>query len=395
MPTYPLQTLAPTIDGNGISAPSYIDIQQSLIASFQAIYGVGIYVAPDSQDGQWIAILAKSIYDSNQAAIACFLAFSPTYDQGIGLSAMVKINGLTRLVPSKSTAVGNVIGVAGTIITNGVVKDASGNLWNLPASVTIPISGSISETVTAQKDGAITALAGTINGIASPQLGWQSFTSTVDAVAGAPTESDIALRNRQTFSTALPSLGIKAGIYAAIGNVAGVTRFWVYENDTGNTDADGIPAHSFSAVVLGGSVSDIANAIGLKKPPGIQTYGSTSMVVHDQKGLPATINYYPLTLVPIYFDITIKALAGYVSTTGTELKKALSTFVNALAIGEDVYVSQAQAASALIGLGIGQTFYITIFKLGTAPAPTGTTNLAIAFNAAGTSLTADIALTVT
>ena len=395
MPTYPLSTLAPTIDASGISAPVYSDIYQSLVASFQAIYGSSIYVAADSQDGQWIAVLAKAIDDSNQAAISVFRSFSPTYSQGTDLDSLVLLNGLTRQTASYSTSQGTVIGQAGTIITNGVVQDANGNLWNLPSSVIIPIGGSIVETVTAQSLGNVIAPAGTINQIATPQLGWQSFVSTIDAVPGDPIETDSQLRSRQSISTALPALTIKESIEAAIGNVSGVNRFIVYENDTGTTDANGIPAHTFSAVVLGGDATAIGAAIASKKPPGIQTYGSTSVVVYDSKGFASVINFYPLSLVQIYFSITIKALSGYVATTATLIATTLTNFINALAIGGDVYATQAEAAASLINLGLGQTFYITVFNLGLSALPSGTGNITVAFNFAATCQASNVAITVT
>jgi len=394
MPTYPLPTLAPTIDSTGINAPSYNDILQSLTASFQAIYGSDIYVAPDSQDGQWLAVLANAIHNSNQSAISLFTSFAPTYAQGAELSSLVKINGLARQASSSSTAVGNVIGVVGTIINNGVVADANGNYWDLPASVTIPAGGTVAVTVTAQDSGNLTAGVGTINQIHTPQLGWQSFSNTSAAVPGAPVESDAALRTRQTISTAIPALAIKEAIFAAIGNTAGVTRFTVYENDTATPDVNGIPGHSLSAVVEGGSVADIAAAIAGRKPPGIQTYGSTSQIVYDTFGLPVTINYYPLTLVPIYFDITIAALSGYVATTGSLIISTLVAFVNSLSIGEDVYEAQAQASASLITLGLGKTFKITAFALDITPAPVATADLTIAFNAAASCQAADVTLTV-
>lgn len=395
MPTYPLATLAPTIDASGITAPTLSDIYQSLIASFQSIYGADIYIAPDSQDGQWLATLAQAIYDSNQAAIKLFQSFSPTYAQGNELSSLVKINGIKRQTATHSTATGNIVGVVGTVITNGVVKDSSGNLWNLPTTVTIPLAGTIAVTVTAQASGSLVIPAGQINQIYNPQYGWQSFTSTTDSIPGNPVENDAALRTRQSQSTALPALGIKAALFAAVGAVLGVTRYWIYENDTGVTDANGLPPHSITAVVQGGAVADIANAIWSKKPPGIQTNGTTSYTVYDQYGLPSVINYDVLTQTQIYFAVTIKALPGYVSTTGTALIAALVAFVNNLVIGEDVYTSQAQAAASLIGQAIGQTFYITSFTLGTAPAPVGTANIVIPYDSAAACATGNVVLTTT
>ena len=393
--TFPLATLSPVINASGISAPPYSDIYQSIVASFQLIYGSDIYIAPDSQDGQFIALLASAINDSNQAAVAVFQAYSPIYAQGAGLSSQVKINGLSREIATNSQSQGNVVGQVGTVILNGVVKDENGELWNLPASVTIPVTGEISVTVFAQKLGAIVASAGIINSIQNPQLGWQSFVSTVDATIGAPVETDAALRARQAFSTALPSLSIKNGIEAAIANVNGVTRFILYENDTGVTDINGIPAHSLSAVIEGGNSIEIGKAIQIKKPPGIQTYGSTAVTARDSKGFPIVINYFILAGVSIFFEITIKALPSYVSSTGAAIKQAIINYVDALLIGDDVYPSQVQGAASLIGTALDETFYITDFKLGLSAITLATTPIVINFNQAADASILNVNLIVT
>lgn len=395
MATYPLATLAPTVSNTGISAPQYSDIYQSLIATFQNIYGSDIYVAPDSQDGQFLAVIAAAINDSNQAMISVFQGYSPYYAQGTGLSAQVKLNGLTRLTATNSSAVGVVTGVVGTIITNGVVQDAGGNLWNLPTSVTIPTGGSISVTVTAQQPGSISATVGTINQIYNPQVGWQTFSNTSAAVAGQATETDAALRIRQAASVATPALAVRDAIYAAIGAVTGVGRYTVYENPTGSTDANGVPAHAIACVVEGGSVADITSAIFLRKPPGIQTYGTTSYTQTSPLGLTSVINYFVLGQVNIYFAVTIKALPGYLSTTTADIISALVAYVKSLVIGESVYVSQTSAIASMIGLPEGQTFYITDFRLGTAASPTGTSNIAIAYNQGANCAASNITVTVT
>ena len=395
MATYPLATLAPTVSNTGISAPQYSDIYQSLIATFQNIYGSDIYVAPDSQDGQFLAVIAAAINDSNQAMISVFQGYSPYYAQGTGLSAQVKLNGLTRLTATNSSAVGVVTGVVGTIITNGVVQDAGGNLWNLPTSVTIPTGGSISVTVTAQQPGSISATVGTINQIYNPQVGWQTFSNTSAAVAGQATETDAALRIRQAASVATPALAVRDAIYAAIGAVNGVGRYTVYENPTASTDANGVPAHAIACVVEGGSVAAITSAIFLRKPPGLQTYGTTSYTQTSPLGLTSVINYFVLGQVNIYFAVTIKALPGYLSTTTADIISALVAYVKSLVIGESVYVSQTSAIASMIGLPEGQTFYITDFRLGTAASPTGTSNIAIAYNQGANCAASNITVTVT
>jgi len=365
MPTYPLATLAPTVNSAGISAPSYNDILLSLQASYKAIYGSDIVLTSDSQDGQWIAVQAKAIYDNNQIAILIFNSMSPSYSQGAQLSSLVKLSAIARNVPTNSTAVGNVIGQSGTIIRDGVVRDVNGNMWNLPPVVTIPIGGLIAVTVTAQVSGAIPAQIGEISQIANPQYGWQTFSNTSAATQGAPVESDAALRRRQAVSTALPALGILAAIYSAIGNVTGVTRWFVYENATGTTDANGIPAHSICIVVEGGTTAAIAAAIQARKPPGIQTYGTTSVTVKDSVGLTSIINYDVLSYLQVYMIITIQSLTGYTAAIGTEIVNAASAFVNGLTIGEAAYYSQLNAAASLISSPDGQTYFIQSLIVGT------------------------------
>jgi uncharacterized phage protein gp47/JayE len=364
MATYPLATLAPTITAAGITAPSYNDILQSLIASFQAIYGSDIVVTPDSQDGQMLAVYAKAIYDQNQVAITVYNSLSPYYSQGAQLSSLVKLSAISRNVATNSTAVGNVSGNVGAQILNGVVKDVNGNLWNLPPVVTIPNAGIIAVTVTAQQVGAIPAQIGDISSIYNPQFGWTSFTNTSSATMGAPVESDAALRRRQLVSSSLPAMSILAAIYAAIGNVLGVTRWFVYENATNGVDANGLLPHSFCAVVEGGTTTAIATAIQSRKPPGIQSFGTTAVPLLDKFNLPVTINYSVLGYVEIFVLATIQSLTGYTAAIGTELITAISNFINSLTIGEGVYYSQVNAAASLISLPDGQTFYIQSLFMG-------------------------------
>src|SRR5438270_9403277 len=143
---YPLASLAAKIGPSGITAPSFNDILQSLIATFQSIFGSDIVLTPDTQDGQWLAVIAMAINDANQTMIAIYNGFLPTYAQGAGLSALVKINGIRRIPSTNSTATVTITGTVGTVINNGIVQDANGNLWNLPASVLIPVSGTINVT---------------------------------------------------------------------------------------------------------------------------------------------------------------------------------------------------------------------------------------------------------
>lgn len=395
MTTYPLSTLGPTISSTGITAPGYADIYASLQASFKSIYGSDSYIDPDSQDGQMLGIFAQAQANSNAAAISVYMSFSPATAQGAALSSNVKINGLKRLVPSNSTADITIVGQAGTIISNGIVGDGT-YLWALPASVTIPGGGSIVETATCTTTGAITAAANSINQIFNPTNGWQTANNAGAAVPGAPVEDDPELRVRQSVSTQLPAQGIIGGIYGTLANLTGVTQLKIYENDTSSPDANSIPDHSISVVIEGGDAVAIAQAIEKKKAPGTGTYGTTSEVVTDPVGIPVTINFFRPTQVTILVDITIHALAGYVSTTGTQIVANIVNFINALGIAaNNGLLSLTSLYAPALDTGLSNTYNITSLTIAISPASPGSSDLTIAFNALPICTTSNVILTVT
>lgn len=347
--TFPLPTLACTISSTGISAPSYNDILSSLTASFLSIYGSDSYAEPDSQDGQMLALLAQAINDGNQADITTYNGYSPSYAQGVALSSQVKINGLRRDVSGNSTAVVTLVGQVGTPINNGVVQDTNKNLWNLPASVVIPVSGTIDVTATAQQPGAITAIAGAINAINTPTRGWQSVTNANAATPGNPVEMDAQLRQRQSVSTSLPAQTPLQAIIANVANTTGIGRYAIYQNDTKVTDGNGIPGNSIAVVVEGGDVVTVAQTIAAKKSPGTGTYGTISETVLDPSGVPIKINLFELAEIGILTQITIIPSTGYVSTTGTAIIDAVAAYLSSFAIGQDSLLGKLFGPANLSG----------------------------------------------
>lgn len=347
-----LPTLACTIGPTGITAPTYDQILGSLIGSYAAIYGVDVSNDPSTQDYEMLAIFAAAINDCNSATIETYNQFSPATAVGTGLSSVVKINGLQRDIATNSTADITVGGVVGQSIINGQVGDNLnlGTVWALPASVTIPDSGSITVTATCTQQGAITAAAASLTQILNPQLPWQTATNAEAATPGAPVESDADLRRRQSVSTSLPAITPLAAIVAEVENVTGVQSVVPYENVTGSTDSNGLPAHSVCLVVAGGNAQAIANAIGSTITLGTATYGSTSETYVDPGGVSLTINFQRPVAERLIAAITIVPGAGYVSTTGTAILAAMSAYVASLPVGALVSLNELTSAALIPGL---------------------------------------------
>ncbi len=345
-----MATLAAQITSTGISAPDYSDIFAQLQSAYWSIYGTDADLDADSQDGQWIGIVAQAIYDCNQTAIAVYNAYSPTYAQGVGLSSVVKINGIRRDVATNSTAPVTLTGTYGTPITAALIGDDLnlGTQWSVP-SVVIGEGGTVETTATSTTAGAVTAAEGTLTEILTPIYGWSGVTNTSDATVGVPVEVDAALRQRQTKSVSLPAQTPLESIYGNVADVTGVERLAVYENDTDSTDDNGIPPHSICVVAGGGLADEIADAIAAKKNPGTGTYGTTPVLVIDKNGVPDTINFYILDEVSITVVVAVTPLTGWVVGTEALISESVAQFLNDLDIGVTDYLNRLFAPANLSG----------------------------------------------
>lgn len=385
------------IDRDGIHLPDYATTLEDLQTQVRGLFGEDLYLEADSQEGQLVAIFALAQQDVYNLLAAVYNAFSPQTAQGVGLSRMVVINGIRRQAASYSTALVVCVGTAGTIINGGILEDTAGQKWDMPATVTIPTTGEITVTATAQDIGDVRAAAGEINKIATPCRGWQSVSNPQAATPGAAVETDATLRARQAVSTALPSLTVFEGTLGAIGNLDGVSRWRGYENDTNAADANGLPPHSICLVVEGGDSDAIAEAVALKKTPGCYTLGDVEVMTRDAKGLPNVIRFYRPTAVRVRLRVTLSPLSGYLSTTGTAIKANLAAYINALAIGDDVLASRLLTPINAADASGARTFDVLGIEYCTGDASGDvatwlTGNISIAFNAAATCVVDDISL---
>ncbi|HBT3311023.1 TPA: hypothetical protein MBF78_004529 [Klebsiella pneumoniae] len=389
--------LSATVTAEGISAPDYQTVLDTITGYFQQIYGSDAYLEPDSKDGQMVALVALAIHDANNTAISVYRSFSPATALGDALTSNVKINGITRRAATNSTVDLLLTGTVGTTITNGSVRDTNSVVWNLPATVVIGSDGTVVATATCANSGAVAAVAGSVNGINTPTRGWASVTNPLAATVGVAAETDAELRVRQSQSVALASLTPFDAVDGAIANVEGVTRHKLFENDTETTDANGLPAHSISAIVEGGDATSIANTIRSVKGQGVSTYGTTAVIVTDKYGNPYTIRFSRPIDVPVYVSITLKALTGYSSEVGDEIKAAVASYINSLAIGDSVMLSRVYSPANLGVVSGGNARYYDIMELliGRSADDVAAANLVVAYDESASCSVDNIALVVT
>jgi hypothetical protein len=386
--------MPPAVGAAGLSIPAYNDIVNSLVASFQATYGVTTALGNDNADYQWISVFSLMVSDTMNAIQLAYNNFSPVTAIGAGLSNIVAVNGLTRKAATYSTCTVSIIGLSGTIIKNGVVGDINGNLWNLPSPTTIGPGGSVLVTATAQQLGAINALANQIvNIISGATAGWTGVTNGSNVASiGLPAETDSQLRARQMVSTELPSITILAGTIAAIAAVPGVTRYNVLENFTNATDANGNPPHSVTAVVEGGADIDVATAIYNNRGIGPLTNGTDTVDVTDpNSGVVTAISFDRPTYVPIYVTVNAHLLPGGTSATLTAIANTLVAYLNSLQIGELVSFTAlvAVAMNVNANLSMPMVSVISMFSAVTS-SPTSRADIPLTFYEVSQGLIANI-----
>ena len=68
--------LSATVTAEGISAPDYQTVLDTITGYFQQIYGSDAYLDPDSKDGQMVALVALAIHDANNGHFCLPVIFS-------------------------------------------------------------------------------------------------------------------------------------------------------------------------------------------------------------------------------------------------------------------------------------------------------------------------------
>lgn len=244
--------------------------------------------------------------------------------------------------------------------------------------------------LTSELVGDISAEANSLNVIKTPVFGWDSVTNPLAASEGRLTETDEELRLRFRNTKFERSSNIMDSLYSALLSLPSVESVAVYDNDTDSVDMNGLPAHSFTAVVLGGEAEDIANTIWRNKPVGITANGNTSVSIIDSQGFSRIINFEIPSPVTIYIKIDLDTDELFPADGSNQIKSAIIQYAkDNFSVGDDIVYSRLYTPiNSVPGHSINSLF------IGTSPSPAGTSNIPIAFDEIGSfeSINIDIAV---
>lgn len=396
-------TSVPTIafTNAGWIAPSESAIATGLQADWKAAFGSDLAVTTSGSSvppaGQLIVSQAAVIGDQNNEMVGFLNAVDPAYASGRMQDAIGRLSpggGFARIPSTPTTLEIDCNGGSLVVLPAGLtIDDPNGNLYALTAAATIAATGSITAQFTCVSNGP-TAVPQTVQ-IQQAYPGWDSAT-VVSGVKGQLVESHAAFETRRN---AALYVNARAPIQAVTGNiwanVAGVISVYGYSNNTASpVTVQGVTIGAYESyiAVVGGTATDIAQAIWAKMPPGSPYYaGNTSETVYDT-GYPDPQPSYTVTFeiptdLTIWFKVGIKSSAAVPANASTLIANAILAAMSgadggtAAAIGGTVYASRFYCGIAALGTW-AQIVYLYI---GSANSPAAT----FTGTMAGTVLTVD------
>ena len=173
-------------------------------------------------------------------------------------------------------------------------------------------------------------------------------------------ETDASVRARIRHSLAGRSTGTADALLAAVKGAEGVRDARLYVNDTDSTDSIGIPGHSIAVVTAGGNGEAVAQAIFDKKPPGIGTWGSTTVTVPDAQGNGHPVSFTRNTDKMIVVYLFIRVLeGGNRDEIRNALKGSVADYINGLGLAAPLNIPQLYGAAYNAKPEIAKTFIIT------------------------------------
>jgi len=190
--------------------------------------------------------------------------------------------------------------------------------------------------VEAQEFGSIDAPSNSVtNMITSSSV---TTTNSTAYITGRDKESDEIYRTRMLTTQGTGGKATVEAIQDDVTVTEGVTVAKVTENDTSVVDGEGRPANSFETVVQGGVDLDIATAVRVAKPAGIQSYGNTGVVTTNKYGTQKTIYITRPPTINLAFKVeyTEHTETSFPSDGVDLIKTSIVESTDQLSLGQDV-----------------------------------------------------------
>lgn len=328
-------------------------------ARLAASLGANINTGADSVFGQVIGAVAPSLALIWEGFGSLYQALNPDQAVGDQLDNIARLNGLTRLGPTRATGTITIAATNGTVIPIGsrALNPTTQVTVETTEQVTVGVSGVASIAVRAVEAGVVVSATNGITQIVTPVAGWSAISSSSALTGGRFREDDADLRTRIAQSSNVVA-SVDGAIRTALLAITSVESALVISNRALTTDGIGTPGKSVRIVIApdlstqADVEAEIANALFSTQPAGIQTVGiganSRTATVIDQQGFVQTVQWEYPTLVPVEYVTTLLVDLSIGPLTSAEADalalEALQAFTDGLGVGVDVTPVDVQCA---------------------------------------------------
>lgn len=328
----------------GVVTKSLDEWYDAVVAFKRAVWGNDYVTDPTTKQGADITQLAELLYNAEMNNVSAFAQLNLNTATGVCLDYIGLVRGIQRDGGyPQQIRINMTSSVIGWTLTPDVVfRTTSGYNYYSPSSVAIT---ELEQTVVLVyiSDGNPDVSAG------DPLMTIQANTNIVSAVIadggiiqGAETENDASYRKRLKDAD-IGFIGTLELMASELRKIQGLAKLNYFYNDTGTTDAKGIPAYSTEFIVVPQDGIDdtvfnaaVAQKILDTKVPGSPTYGNTSLLVYDYFGEAKTVYFSRATKVGVQFYAKIRPndQTGIIDISNVPTyKQAIVDYINNLDIG--------------------------------------------------------------
>lgn len=344
-----------TFNENGLQIQEFSEIVSDLESSINTLLGTDLDLSSNTIDGQYLGIFSKLNYDMQQFAMLLNTSFDPDYAMGLAMDKILKLNGIRRQEPTKSTVdITLICNTTVTLPSDYKLKDINSQIWVIGEATTLS-SGTHSITFKAELWGSVEALANTITGFETIVLGVTSVNNILSATVGIDEETDEEIRIKRNNLLLRNSTSSAGGLKGKLLDVCDYVE--VYENKTGTIDANSIPSHSTWVICEGGTLAGIAEIIALENTSGggykgaiTQTYDELVTRSNNETFIYThTVKFDRPTVTNIYIKLNVKKK---ISTSVIDMD-LIKTYLATLkyGIGEDINLTELYATIYQAGTG--------------------------------------------
>lgn len=329
------------------------DLLEKYRTIFKTIFP-NINTDPTTPQGQIITALTEQ--DTNDLSLIADMANSFFLGgNGAWLDdwAMMMFR-LSRKDGTPSSVIVDVEGSPRATITDGFLV-SDGNLdYEFKGTYIIPDNGKgqitcICTTITEEE-----SKAGSVVNIVTPLQGIYRVSNPNNSTPAILVENDSDFVKRcLKYGTAFRNTSI-ASIASEVMNLKGVIKVNAWDNSSKNEvtfKGTQFDPNSFAVVVLGGDDKEIAQALQNTKPPCTAIMGDVEVSLPNQNERYAnrpdyniTYKFFRPTNIPLKFEVVVKLENRSPNNYKQIVQEAISDYVNAVAIGGDVNLSEASCA---------------------------------------------------